>query len=659
VAVLVLLACGAAPWLTAADEARAAPERVVYLVGQLPDEDLLTLTSAVATGDPSPVVLLDTPGTSPYIKGFLAAYRPGRVVPVGKFDETAEERERRLGVTPGAALTWKDGPPAPLYDALFPQAERVVVCPAKPRGQLLQAACLAGAARAPLFVLRGDDGENDHLARRVADWRPAEVIAVGEAVPVCRALRYAKVTPLDDEAALSAELLRRELARGKIDTLVVANPADAAKGVSLARLAPWLALQRRAALLLTNDDGDNTAALVRAALKNADLRRVENLVLVADLKAIPMEKRKNPAEGKDENIEMEPLTPEGEDAFTFATGRLFSDDPGLVTLALARQRLMVGGGPRKAVVASNPGGGLPLLEMFSRHTARELKNRGYETTAMFDEDVKPDELRRAWPDADLFLWEGHYKTMIEEFKVPTWTEPLKPSLVFLQSCLALNPEEVRPLVKRGAVAVVGSSTRTYSGTGGAYSLAFFDAALYDDQSLGGSLRQAKNFLLSWSILKQKRLGESAKLAGANVRSAWAFTLWGDPTLKLPKPELPRDTLPGVSREVKDGVLTLARPEEMYEKMKTENHYGRIWPNSRLAGLVTKPDKDEDRRLIPLLFAEVKLTPPAAGKVPRLVGRVPGNSYSFVWDARREVGYLLVVPPTRQTGDLRFEVRWGE
>jgi hypothetical protein len=104
-------------------------------------------------------------------------------------------------------------------------------------------------------------------------------------------------------------------------------------------------------------------------------------------------------------------------------------------------------------------------------------------------------------------------------------------------------------------------------------------------------------------------------AGANVRSAWAFTLWGDPTLKL--------------------------------------------PHSRLAGLVTKAEKAEDHRLIPLLFAEVKLSPPAAGKVPRLVGRVPGNSYAFVWDARRESGYLLVVPPTRQTGDLKFEVRWGE
>ena len=54
--------------------------------------------------------------------------------------------------------------------------------------------------------------------------------------------------------------------------------------------------------------------------------------------------------------------------------------------------------------------------------------------------------------------------------------------------------------------MVGSSTRTYSGSGGAFSLAFFNALLYDGQSLGGSLRQAKNFLLAYALLKEKRLG---------------------------------------------------------------------------------------------------------------------------------------------------------
>ena len=94
--------------------------------------------------------------------------------------------------------------------------------------------------------------------------------------------------------------------------------------------------------------------------------------------------------------------------------------------------------------------------------------------------------------------------------MPDWDEPTAPSFVFLQSCLALTEEKAQPLLRRGAVGVVGSPVRTYSASGGACSLAFFDALLYDDQSLGGGLRQAKNFLLAYALLKEKRLGKDAK-----------------------------------------------------------------------------------------------------------------------------------------------------
>ena len=63
----------------------------------------------------------------------------------------------------------------------------------------------------------------------------------------------------------------------------------------------------------------------------------------------------------------------------------------------------------------------------------------------------------------------------------------RPALVFLQSCLALNEKEALPLFERGAVAIVGSPTRNYSGSGGAFALAFFDAMLYDGRSLGGAM----------------------------------------------------------------------------------------------------------------------------------------------------------------------------
>jgi hypothetical protein len=371
-----------------------------------------------------------------------------------------------------------------------------------------------------------------------------------------------------------------------------------------------------------------------------------------------MERRPNPAAGKDTEITMEPLTPQGDELFTLATGRLFHKDPGVVLLTLARQRLLAqADGPRKALIASNPGGGLPLMEVFSRHTSRELPNCGYQTIARFEGDVEKEELRRLLPEQDIFLWEGHYRTMVDEYGVPTWTEPLRPSLVFLQSCLALNEEEALPLLQRGAVAVIGSPSRTYSGTGGAFTLAFFDAMLYDGQSLGGALRQAKNFLLAYSQLKLKRLGDNAKLGGANLRSAWAFTLWGDPTLKLPKPKPPADELPAVRHKVRGTTITFSLPKEKYERVTKSRFTAQSWPNSRLAGLLTESGEEDTRRMVPFLLAEVHLPPPVPGQTPRLHSKLRDKNWVFLWDARRQTGYLLVIPPSQERATLRFDIQW--
>src|SRR5262249_38749775 len=64
---------------------------------------------------------------------------------------------------------------------LFPRAENVVVCPAEPRGPLLQAACLAGALRAPLFVTHDKPEEADELRQYLAGWQAGRVYAVGSA----------------------------------------------------------------------------------------------------------------------------------------------------------------------------------------------------------------------------------------------------------------------------------------------------------------------------------------------------------------------------------------------------------------------------------------------------------------------------------------------
>src|SRR5262249_34089225 len=161
------------------------------------------------------------------------------------------------------------------------------------------------------------------------------------------------------------------------------------------------------------------------------------------------------------------------------------------------------------------------------------------------------------------------------WEMPAWDEPLAPALVFLQSCLALTDAKAQPLIHRGAVGEVGSSTRTYSASGGAFSLAFFDALLYDDQPLGGALRQAKNFLLAYSLLKHRRLGDEARRTGANRRAAWAFTLWGDPTLKLPRPEKPAGALAPVRHEVKGSTITLTVPDQAYDRVRSAKYQVRM------------------------------------------------------------------------------------
>lgn len=637
-----------------------APARTVYLAGDLDEEELIAFTANLHGSGDAGVPLLNGSRTSQGNRAFLAAYQPEQLILVGPTAEKIPDLEKRLGQRVAQRLPWKRGPPSDLWKRWFPKAEQVVVCPAEPRRLLLQAACLAGTLRAPLWIVHGDD--DVELTRMLHDWKTRRVFAVGLGTSLGREPANVHVIQLPDEEAVENLARRHRQPAGPISLLVAANPADTRTDLSaMSVLAPYLALHHRGALLLTNDEGNNTAAVVRDALKHPRLREANYLLLAADLQAIPMERRPNPVPGKDPFIEMEPLTPTGAEPFSFATGRLFHDDPGLVLLLLARQKLLreqPASATRRALVVSNPGDSLPLLETFSRVTARELRNAGYRTTTLFGDDVSKDELRRQLPLHDIFLWEGHHNTLIKDYGFADWTEPLPPSFMFLQSCLALTDVKTHHLLERGSLAVVGSSTRIYSATGGAFSLAYFNALLHDGQSLGGSLRQAKNFLLAYAMLKDKRLGKDAKLTGANLRSAWAFTLWGDPTLELPAPAAPAEALDPVKRTVRSNTIVLKVPDTAYEPLQTEKYHARLHPNTCLAGLLSKTaPQHPQRKLAPLLFAEVALPKAPMHQIPRLRSRVPSSQYVFSWDARRRVGYLLVLPRATDQGELRFHVEY--
>jgi hypothetical protein len=279
-------------------------------------------------------------------------------------------------------------------------------------------------------------------------------------------------------------------------------------------------------------------------------------------------------------------------------------------------------------------------------------------TCVYGDSLNGKVLRKHMPEHDVILWEGHHNILIKDWGFLTWDEPLPSSFVFLQSCLALQPEKVQPLLSRGAIGVVGTSTRTYSGSGGAFSLAYFNALLYDGQSLGASLRSAKNFLLAYIALKEKRLGSRAARTGANYRAAWAFSLWGDPTFHLPQPTPAKAPLASVRITVDDSDIWLSLPSARHEAVKSDRYSVHMPPNGRLAGLIRKTDDEHDTPVVPMVFAEVALPHAKAGATPTLKSRMPSSHWVFLWDARRKTGYLLVLPRTHERAEVRFRVEWS-
>ena len=137
-------------------------------------------------------------------------------------------------------------------------------------------------------------------------------------------------------------------------------------------------MHHRGALLLTNDEGNNTAAVVRDALKHPRLREANYLLLAADLQAIPMERRPNPVPGKDAIIEMEPLTPTGTEPFSLRHRPAVSRRPRPWSpLMLARQRLLRRAPPSATAGHWSPATPAAACRCWRRspaHTAHELRN---------------------------------------------------------------------------------------------------------------------------------------------------------------------------------------------------------------------------------------------------------------------------------------------
>lgn len=629
---------------------------VVFLASGLSEEESICLPVLLAASGHAGVWLEDTPRYRQRLREFLARYQPRSVIALGHFPEGQEELAQALGV-PRAHLQCPQRKDLHSWlSFLFPRPSQLVVAPAGERRLLLEAAWLAGILQAPLLVGSGRPEEQAWVQQFLAPGSCDTLWIIGAARQWCPALVAGACRFLADEAAVLAAGARQLSKKGNINTIVIANPADRQRGLAdLSHLAPWVAVTKRAVLLLTRADGRDVAERVQAALRLPGLGRADNLFLLGDLAALPCERRPNPVPGgKDAFIEMEPLTPQGREPFSFAVGRLFHPEPAMVPLVLARGRLWQRQPARKVLLVSDPGSGLPLLEALSRSTVQELENAGYQTTALVGPSASAARVRELLATQDLFVWEGHYSTLSRTYKIPFWDDALKPSLCLLQSCLALAPAEALPFLERGAVGVLGAPNRTYSASGGALALAYVDALVYEQQSLGGALRQAKNFLLAFSVWKQRRRGEGP-LAQAGVRTAWAFALWGDPTLPGPRPPAtPRR--PPITYQLRGRRLTLRIPEEMHAPVASEGYEVQMPANARLAGWCA-PGRGTASWLVPFAFVEVPLPAVPDGHAPQLQGRLSSRHWVFLWDGRRRCGYLLVRLPQPCPPTLTFWLSW--
>ena len=125
-----------------------ASDTEVFIVGDVPEDELIALSVAIAAARPDGAVLFDSPACSSANRSFLEACHARCVTPLGHFEAGVADLERRLGTKARAKPCWENRQPVGLWKALFPRAECVVVCPARSRPLLLQAAVLAGSIRA-------------------------------------------------------------------------------------------------------------------------------------------------------------------------------------------------------------------------------------------------------------------------------------------------------------------------------------------------------------------------------------------------------------------------------------------------------------------------------------------------------------------------------
>ena len=176
-------------------------------------------------------------------------------------------------------------------------------------------------------------------------------------------------------------------------------------------------------------------------------------------------------------------------------------------------------------------------------------------------------------------------------------------IVILQSCNSLQDQISDWLLQLGGSAIIGSVSNIHSASGSSFIKTLIDRTLYQGETLGTALRDARNYFYVLQDLKNQRgHREQAK----SLRVALSFRLWGDPQLKVFKP-LSKPLKPTLSVVWNNAqTLTITTPTKHLPKIKTEKYIAYGYPGVQYAGLVKRLKKQTARKVIPLYFVKTPL-----------------------------------------------------
>jgi hypothetical protein len=216
-------------------------------------------------------------------------------------------------------------------------------------------------------------------------------------------------------------------------------------------------------------------------------------------------------------------------------------------------------------------------------------------------------------------------------------------LVVLQSCHSLSAPLAERIFDLGGVGFVGSTTSIHSASGGAFIKTFCDGLLYQDDTVGEALRDARNYFLCLADLKVRR---GHQQTAKSYRVALSFRLWGDPELKLlttPRVEPERRAVS--ARFLSSSKVRISLPARRLSESRTDKYTVRNLPNAQVAGVVRRLKNKPARRLMPFYFFRLPMPEGFAGrKYTRLVDDDDGTPRSaFLVDALGRHVYVLHFP----------------